>query len=183
MDYRPFYKQLFAPIEERIGPIDELTISAIIGFDCGGPVSLSTVGNGNEPFVTYITCELAVREEQKPSKAGRYEAMMTCDDESWARTMLTKIGQMSLDRAFGHGHTVDIGQVVESDFPLQGLVVEQFAHVLIDEAGYSILRFHGVTRPELEFGMEFGSDRLLERLKDAGIYPKTSIRRRESVVA
>lgn len=94
MDYNRFYKQLFQPIEERIGPIDEATIMAIIGFDCGGPVSLCTVGRGREPFVTYVTCELAVREEQKPAGSGRYEVMMTCDDEDWARKILTKIGQI-----------------------------------------------------------------------------------------
>jgi len=79
MDYQRFYKQLFQPIEERIGPVDETTIMAIIGFDCGGPVSLCTVGRGRKPFVTYITCELAVRDEQQPAEFGRYEVTMTCE--------------------------------------------------------------------------------------------------------
>ena len=35
------------------------------------------------------------------------------------------------------------------------------------------IRFHGVTRLELEFAMEFGTDELLERLGHAGIYPRT----------
>ena len=61
MDYQRFYKQLFQPIEERIGHVDEASIMAIIGFDCGGPVTLCTVGRGREQFVTYVTCELSVR--------------------------------------------------------------------------------------------------------------------------
>jgi hypothetical protein len=181
MDYQRFYKQLFQPIEERIGPVDETTIMAIIGFDCGGPVSLCTVGRGREPFVTYITCELAVRDEQQPAEFGRYEVTMTCDDEDWARKILTKVGQMSMEGVFAHGHTVDISQIAGADFPLQGLVVEEFARVTIDGHGYGILRFHGVTRSELEFAMEFGTDELLERLGRAGIYPHTSIHRRESI--
>ena len=172
---------MFQPIEERIGPIDAATLMAIIGFDCGGPVNLCTVGYGREPFVTYVTCELAVLETQKPAEFGRYEVMMTCDDEMWARKILTKIGKMSLDGVFGHGHTIDIGQIVGADFPLQGLVVEEFARVTIDGRGYGILRFHGVTRSELAFAMEFGTDQLLERLGSSGIYPHTSIHRRESI--
>src|SRR5437773_9867029 len=103
MDYQQFYKQLFQPIEERIGHVDEASIMAIIGFDCGGPVTLCTVGYRREQFVTYVTCELAVRDEQQPAEFGRYEVMMTCDDEAWARKILTKIGQMSLDGVFANG--------------------------------------------------------------------------------
>jgi hypothetical protein len=181
MDYNRFYKQLFQPIEERIGPVDEASIMAIIGFDCGGPVTLCTVGYGREQFVTYVSCELSVRDEQHPAEFGRYEVMMTCDDEAWARKILTKIGQMTLEGVFEHGHTVDIAQIVGPDCPLQGLVVEEFARVTVDGRGYGILRFHGVTRSELEFAMESGTDELLERLGRAGIYPRTSIHRRESI--
>src|SRR5687767_6103085 len=132
MDYNRFYAQLYRPIEERIGRVDEATIMAIVGFDCGGPVSLCTVGYGREQFVTYVTCELSVRDEQQPAGFGRYEVMMTCDDEAWARKILTKIGQMSLESVFEHGHTVDIGEIVGPDCPLQGLVVEEFARATID---------------------------------------------------
>jgi len=180
MDYQRFYKLLFQPIEERIGHVDEASIMAIIGFDCGGPVTVCTVGRGREQFVTYVTCELSVRDEQKPAEFGRYEVMMTCDDERWAHKILTKIGQMSLESVFGHGHTIDISPVVEADCPVQGLVVEEFARV-VDGQSYGILYIHGVTRPELEFAMEAGSDALIERLRLGGVYPRTSIQRKDSV--
>ena len=181
MDYQRFYKQLFQPIEDRIGRVDEAGIMAIMGFDGGGPVSLSTVGRGREQFVTYVTCELSVREEQRPAAFGRYEVMMTCDNQQWAHKILTKLGEMSMQSVFEHGHTIDISPVVESDCPIQGLVVEEFARVRIDDKPYGILYFHGVTRPELKFAMETGSGVLLERLKQAGIYPRTSVCRRVSV--
>lgn len=181
MNYNRFYKQLFRPIEKRIGTLDPATIMAIVGFDCGGPVSLNTVGRGRDKFVTYVTCELAVRKEQKPAKFGRYEAMMNCDEERWAHHVLTKIGQMSMERPFGHGHTIDISRVVKRGVRLQGLVVEEFARVRINRKGYCLLRFHGVTGSELRFAMANGTNTLLERLKRAGIYPNTSIRRTKSV--
>jgi hypothetical protein len=181
MDYQRFYKQLFQPIEERIGHVDEASIMAIIGFDAGGPVTLCTVGRGHERFVTYVTCELSVRDEQQPAEFGRYEVMMTCDDEAWARNILTKIGQMSFESVFEHGDTLDIGPVVGPACPLQGLVVEEFARVTVDGRGYGILRFHGVTRPELEFAMASGTGELLERLQRAGVFPRTSVDRKASV--
>jgi hypothetical protein len=182
MNYHQFYETLFTPIEERIGPIDENTILAIIGYGAGGPVNLSTVGYGREPFVTYVTCELAVRGDQRPAECGRFELMMTCDDEAWARNVLTGIGEMSLELVLGHGHSVDIESLVGPDFPLQGLAIEEFARVSVEGSDFGILRLHGLTRPELDFAIEFGVDELIERLKSAHVYPRTSVRRTESDV-
>ncbi len=181
MDYDRFYKLLFAPIEERIGPMDGMIIGAIIGFDCDGPIRLSTVGHGKRQFVAFVTCELAYRDEQLPSKLGRYEAMMICDNEDWARRILTKIGQMSFESAFDHGHTVNISQTVESGCPIQGLVAEEFSQITIDDIPYAIFQFHGVTQSELDFAMEYGANALLDKLKYAGTYPNTSIHRLQSV--
>jgi hypothetical protein len=51
----------------------------------------------------------------------------------------------------------------------------------VDGKPYGILYFHGVTRPELLFAMASGTDELLGRLRSAGIYPRTSIHRRDSI--
>ena len=182
MDYQRFYKRLFRPIEQGIGPLDKAGIMAIVGFDFGGPISLCTVGReGRRRFVTYVTCELAVRKEQIPASFGRYEVMITCDDEQWAHMILTKIGQMSLENAFGHGHTVDISRVVPRTCALKGLIIEEFARVKIRGKGCGILRVHGITRPELQFAMRFKPEKLLEQLKRARVFPRTSPKRKDSI--
>lgn len=180
-NYKRFYALLFKPIADRLGPLDTETLMAILGFDFGGPVSLCTVGHSRERFVTYVSCELAVRDGQQSGKTGPYEVMMTCDDEDWARRILTRVGRMSFNSLFEHGHSIDLGEIVGAECPMQGLVVEEYARVPIDGRAYGILRIHGVTRPELEFAMMFGTNRLLDCLKRGGVYPRTSIHRRESV--
>ena len=182
MDYKRFYAQLFKPIEERIGPIDPETIMAIVGFDFGGPVSLRTVGHAREPFVTHVSCELAVRDGQRTGESGPFEVMLTCNDEGWARKILTRLAQMSFDSLFGHGHTIDIGPLAAADDPMQGLIVEEFARVPIDGRDYCILRVHGITRSELEFAMRFGAGDVLTGLMRSGLYPNTNVYRRESIV-
>jgi hypothetical protein len=176
-EYRKFYAQLFAPIEVQLGAIDANSLVAIIGFDCGGPLNFCTVGKGREKFVTYVSCELAVRDDQKFGETGPFEVMMTCDSEEWVRKVLTDIGRMSLDGVFAQGHTVDISPMVEPSSPIKGLVTEEFARVRIDGRSYGILRFHGVTQPELEFAMKYGTDELLTRLRQAEVYPRTSVNR------
>jgi hypothetical protein len=88
---------------------------------------------------------------------------------------------MTLDDAFDHHHTMDIGIWSGVSAPIQGIVFELFASVLVRRRRYGLLYCHGVTRPELEFAVEHGTAALLRRLKACGIYPKTDVRRRTSV--
>jgi hypothetical protein len=181
MDHPTFYEQLFQPIVERLGLLDGTGSVADVGFEAGGAVALCTIGEGRGALVTYISCELAVREDQRPADFGRYEVMMTCDDERWAYKILTNLARMSLESELGHGHTIDVGPLVGPKCAVQGLVAEEFARVTIEGQGYGFLYFHGVTRPELEFANEIGADELLERLREAGVYPRTSLHRRKSI--
>lgn len=176
-----FYAQLFSSVSERIGPIDDTDIIPFVGFDRGGMIRLSTVGRETEEFAAYITCELATMKEQLLARFGNYEVMMSCDDTAWARTVLSELGRMSLRTAFEHGHALDIGDTFGPDFPLQGLIVEEFVRTQIDGRPYGIHRIHGVTRPELEFAIRFGANALIDELKHAGVYPLTSIHRLWSV--
>jgi hypothetical protein len=176
MDYRAFYARLFAPLEERLGPLDPDTLMAIIGFDEGGPLNLCTIGRGGD-VVTYVSCELAVREDQVPNASGRYELLVSGNDEDWIRQVITDTGDMSLRTAFNDGDTLDIGAWVNdddgSDASLQGLLFRQEVIVDIDGAPYGVLRAIGITRTEMELAREQGADALVARLQAADVYPHT----------
>lgn len=174
---RVFYEELFAPIRERIGVIDQNTLIALMGFEYGGLLNFSTIGAGREPFVTYVSCELALRDGQKSDETSPYEVMMACNNKPWALDMLTRIGRMSFQSTFAHGHTIYISPVVDPKFTTRGLLVEEFAKVTIDQRPYRLLWFHGITQPELDFAREKGSTELLKLLQQAGVYPNTSLSR------
>jgi hypothetical protein len=182
MNYEAFYRSLFAPIEAILGPLDRNTVFHIVGFDCGGPINFCTIGaDKGDRFVTYITCELAVRMEQKPSSFGRYEILVTSDDDKWVTSTVTKLGRLSLEEQLGHGHTVDIGVWGEPTALIQGIVLEELCEVPIDGNRYGIMRCIGITRPEMEYAQKCGSGELLKKLREAGIYPNTTARRESSV--
>lgn len=176
--HQALYGQLFAPLERQLGAIDPHTIVALIGFDDGGPLNFCTIGARNESaYTTYISCELAVHAGQQPGEHGRYELLVSCDDERWARSILSEIGRMSLDIAFGDGHTLDIGAWVDEDAPIQGVIFEEVLATEIGGTEYSILRCIGITREEMEYALEQGSGKLLVSLQEAGIYPHTTLKR------
>jgi hypothetical protein len=177
-----FYDQLFKPIVERMGELDVNQTVPIIGFDAGGPLILSSIGQDrNEPFVSYITSELALRDGQKTGEIGQYELMMTCNNLLWCRGILTGIGRMTFDELFQDKHTLDIRPWVNEGFPIQGIVFEEFCTVLIDEKKYGVLNCIGVTRKELEFGIENSVAELQNKLKLSGIYPNTDVHRKSTI--
>ena len=176
LDHATFYQQLFQPVEERVGPLDPDTIVAIIGFDAGGPLNLCTVGRGTDEYVTYVSCELAVNVEQVASSLGRYELMVTCDDEGWAREVLSELGRMTLEVEFDAGHTIDIGPWVEPSCPTQGLLFEEFCRARIGGDPVGIMNVIGVTRSQLEAAIEHGADAVIAELKSRKTYARTRTR-------
>jgi hypothetical protein len=147
---RQFYEALFAPVVAAHGSLDRETLTAIVGFDAGGPVSLCTIGRARPGPTLFITCELAIREDQVPSDVGRYELMTSTTDEEWAVSTLTDIAGMTLEVAFGHLHTLDIGPLVAEDAQLQGILFTLEYDVVINGEQYAVLRCSGLTRNQLE---------------------------------
>ena len=182
VDYSSFYKNLYSPLVRSIGTIDPKTIVAIIGFDCGGPLNFCTIGAENSTgLITYISCELALNKSQKPNSSGRYEFLTTCNDERWARRILTEMGRMSCRGAFDDNHTVDFGPLVEPDDVIQGAIMKVECKTVIDEKVYGIIRCIGITRPELSYALKNGRKELISLLERTEFYPAT-ITNRESVV-
>jgi hypothetical protein len=84
---------------------------------------------------------------------------------------------MSLGVAFGHGHTLDLGESIEPDDAMHGVVFERACSVYIRGDSFGVLRCIGVTRAELNFARDSGAAALLEELRRAGVYPTTILRR------
>ena len=177
-----FYKALFLPIEAKLGAIDPDTLVAVIGFDLGGPLNLCTIGAlTGSPLVTYVTCELAVRSQQRPASIGRYELLCASNDQQWARAILTAIGRASFALDFDSGHTLDLGIMLPRGDSIQGVLFETEATASIGGGDFGILRVIGITRPELEYKLSFGTSALIERLVGAGVYPNTIVDRKSAV--
>jgi len=183
MDYGSFYKQIYAPLEAAHGQIDTNTIVAIIGFDAGGPLNFCTIGRDTgASIVTYVSCELAVRDEQLPNANGRYELLASCDQEDWVRSILSDIGRMSLEAVFNDGDTMDIGGWVNEGWfkrkpPLQGVLFKTESTSIANGQSFGVLRCIGITRPEMVYAQSHGAPSLISLLKKNGIYPHTIVSR------
>ena len=136
MDYQRHYAKLFEPLEREYGDLDPLTISAIIGFSAGGPVSLRE----RKAARLFVTCELSCYEEQRPSAEGlKFEFFSNGDfSEKQARALLTALGALSMQACLGHNHTVD-ASIIE-DAEVERVSLHLFSQVMIGGAAYGIYR-------------------------------------------
>jgi hypothetical protein len=106
------YATLFADLEREFGPVSTDTLTGIVGFSAGGPVSMCQVGKGQ----VYVTCELSLTPDQKVSAQGaRFELLSRLPlSEPDTQDFLTSIGSLSLDAKLGDRHTIDVSAVSPS---------------------------------------------------------------------
>ena len=109
------YDRLFRRVVREEGALDNETITSIIGFSAGGPVSICRVTSRN----VYVTCELSLYPSQRVSAQGvRFELLSRAGlEESTTISMLTALGNFSMNVKLGDGHTVDLRAVL----PKQGV--------------------------------------------------------------
>ncbi len=109
------YNALFAEVVTTFGALRSETMSAVIGFGAGGPVSVAVVDN--KPV--YVTCELSLYPEQMPSAEGeRFELLFESPlNQSDIQNLLTALGRLSFNVQLGDCHTIDISGISPPEGP------------------------------------------------------------------
>jgi len=138
MEYGNFYLVLFQELEAKYGPLDAETISSIVGFSAGGPVSLSKKGAKR----LFVTCELAAYQEQKKSSEGiNYELLSIGDfSEEWCKNVFTALGNLSMNAVLGDNHTIDVSGVVEPGDTVKQVRLTLFSRTKHKGKDYGIYR-------------------------------------------
>ena len=129
------YRLLFSNLESDLGEVSLETLTAIVGFSAGGPVSIKRVGSKH----AFVTCELSLYPEQKPSSEGEnFELLSRIPvTEAQLHTLLTALGNLSMEATLGHRHTVDVSGV--SDAGGTSLVwLRHYSSAIIDGKPYGV---------------------------------------------
>ena len=110
MDSTQHFATLFSQLEAEFGKLDPTTLTSIVGFSAGGPVSLRQVARQH----LFVTCELSLYAEQRVSSERLkfellYRGRVGGED---CQKLLTALGNLSFHAQLGDGHTIDVSQVV-----------------------------------------------------------------------
>jgi len=141
MSYQQHYARLFDQLEGEYGKLDTHTVTAIVGFSAGGPVSMRV----RNAALLFVTCELSVYEEQHTSTDGlRFEFFSKDEfDEQQARAIFTALGRLAMEAQLGDNHTIDVSQIAEARTEVVRLHL--FSQVTIEGSRYGLYR----VRPSL----------------------------------
>jgi hypothetical protein len=82
-----------------------------------------------------------------------------------------------VEEAFDIGHTADITAWVSPDCPIKGLLFTKLVSFEFHGQSFGTLLCVGITRAELDYAIEHGSEKLLAHLKTAGVFPITDTAR------
>ena len=144
LNYEEFYKVLFGPLVEKFGEIDDETITSLIGFSGGGPVSLSSIREQN----LYVSCELSCYPEQNLSSEGiRYEFFSKSGfSEDWCQAIFTALGGLSFQSELGDGHTIVTTGLIDGKEAVDEIQLKLFSKTEIDGGAYGLYEVL-VTKP------------------------------------
>jgi hypothetical protein len=75
------------------------------------------------------------------------------------------------------GETMDIDSATPEDSKIKALLFDTYGTFTMFGTQYDIRLCLGITKDELQYKFEHGSEALLAKLKEAGVYPITDLNR------
>lgn len=134
--------------------------------------------------VTYVTSDLTGpgNQGQIETEIGNYELMIcTKVDSEWAAGIVSSIAAYTLEAALNPGDTMDMNFPNTSKLKALIFVEPKLPAFRIWKREYGILLCVGITRSELEYAQEKGSEALLEVLEKNNILPYTDFDRNSMI--
>lgn len=170
-----------AALESVLGPADDGVFHAVEPFDICACADV-VVFRQNVPSVAYVTSDLIGSEFAQPNSLGQYELMICVpDDAEWAASLMSELAGYTIEAVLEPGETMDIVSALPQPTDLTAFVFDTYATFEVDGEQTNLLLCLGITADELKFAHEHGTDTLLTKLKDAGIYPITDVRRNSAL--
>jgi len=129
--------------------------------------------------VVYVTAELT----GKPDASYADYELMVCHrtrDEDWGPNVISRLAPYTQEAYIAAGESMDIDQATPPESKIKAFLFDTYRTFTLFGQDNELRLCIGITKAELEFKMEHGADKLLELLKQRGVYPFTDLER-ESV--
>ena len=126
----------------------------------------------------YVTAELT----GKPDACYADYELMICHRarDDWGPNVISRLAPYTQEAYIGAGESMDIDDATPAQSEIKAFLFDTYGTFLLFGQPNEVRLCIGITKPELQFKLEHGSDRLLQLLKRHDIYPYTDLSR-ESV--
>ena len=126
--------------------------------------------------VVYVTAELTGKPD---SRYADYE-LMVCHrspEEDWGPNVISRLAPYTQEAYIGAGESMDIDQATPPESKIKAFLFDTYGTFTLFGHANELRLCIGITRPELEFKLKYGAEKLVDRLKRNGVYPFTDLGR------
>jgi hypothetical protein len=173
-DWEEVWDARIASLSQVLGPTDDRVYHAVHPFALGGQADVLAFPhhlNG----VVYVTAELTGKAD---ACYADYE-LMICHRTAtpWGANVISRLARYTQEAYIGAGETMDIDPATPSTSKIKAFLFDTYATFKLFGQDLELRLCLGITKAELRFKMENGSEKLLALLKRQGIYPFTDLDR------
>lgn len=124
---------------------------------------------------TYVTAELT----GKPDRSYADYELMICHrtQQDWGPNVISRLAPYTQEAYIAAGESMDIDQATPPESKIKAFLFDTYGTFALFGQENELRLCIGITTPELQFKMKHGPDKLIERLKRAGVYPFTDLDR------
>jgi hypothetical protein len=126
--------------------------------------------------VVYVTAELT----GKPDACYADYELMVCHRsprQDWGPNVISRLAPYTQEAYIGAGESMDIDQATPPESKIEAFLFDTYGTFTLFGQQNELRLCIGITKPELEFKLRNGAERLLELLKRYGVYPFTDLER------
>jgi hypothetical protein len=125
--------------------------------------------------IVYVTAELT----GKPDACYADYELMICHrtPNDWGPNVISRLAPYTQQEYIGAGESMDIDSATPPESRIKAFVFDTYATFTLFGHENELRLCVGITKPELEFKMEHGAEKLLALLKRHGVYPFTDLER------
>jgi hypothetical protein len=144
-------------------------------FDLGGSAEVMAFYEHLDGAV-YVTADLT----RKPDASYADYELMICHrtrEDDWGPNVISRLAPYTQEAYIAAGESMDIDQATPPESAIKAFLFDTYGTFTLFGEPNELRLCIGITKPELEFKMEHGSDKLLALLKRRGVYPFTDLTR------
>jgi Suppressor of fused protein (SUFU) len=172
-DWEEVWNARAAALAHALGSGHDEVYHAPHSFALGGQADVMAFDH-HVQGVVYVTAELT----GKPGASYADYELMIChrSDQDWGPNAISRLAPYTQEAYIAAGESMDIeGTPPESQ--IQAFLFDTYGTFTLFGRVNELRLCIGITKPELQFKMKHGSEKLMELLKRHGVYPFTDLER------
>jgi hypothetical protein len=161
-------------LAETLGPGHDQVFHAPHPFALGGQADVMAFFHHLDG-VAYVTADLT----GKPDACYADYELMICHRApgDWGPNLISRLAPYTQQAYIGAGESMDIASATPAGSRIKDFLFDTYACFSLFGQENELRLCIGITKPELEFKLRHGPERLLELLKRHGVHPFTDLDR------